>query len=496
MLDKHLRTAQVITQLHLPTSQNYTQEFYQACIDGDFELALCLLKMGVNLNMKFENGQNLLHIACMKNFYGLVQILIKFGCNEFMRDNFGRTALHYATLNNATSIVRYLVEKNTFSNDSSSNTDLLTKQFLNTQDIYGKTAIHLACESNFKEPILILLSSGQADLNLEENSNRLTPLMISYNKKHWEIFELLLKNGSNVGKLIIKDICLHGNSTALSILQRYFNNKSLACMIFDDSAANLASNETSDKHSYLYMAMKYSENFEFVSKLFDVGCKLNKNDILDYYNDIKMFKYLSKTITVNTFGQYFNKFYSYLEYVILLFKHYSFSEQILLNNNNTKWNDLAFAQIFTEFNLNFAEIFSTNKSNVVDYIILFYVSLVYEIFAYLLTLKIKNSETNMLNLKSRLNFLFAMVIFSSQLDCRKKFVKSWFDARFLTNGKLAKVTKMYTESSSSPWSLQALCRSTIRTKINNIDYVLNDKNLIKNLELPEIYVRYLKFEFI
>lgn len=62
---------------------------------GDFESASQLMRFGVNLNFKFENGQSMLHIACAKNFYGLVSLLMKFGCNEFMRDNLGRTPLHY-----------------------------------------------------------------------------------------------------------------------------------------------------------------------------------------------------------------------------------------------------------------------------------------------------------------------------------------------------------------------------------------------------------------
>jgi hypothetical protein len=329
-----------------------------------------------------------------------------------------------------------------------------------------------------------MLSSGQADLNLVEGGEaKQTPLMIAYNKKYWEIFELLLKNGANVNKSIIRDICVRGNDTALSILQRYFNNKSLACMIFEESTPG---------NSHLYMAMKYSDNLEFVSKLFEIGVKLNKTDLLDYYSEMKMFKYLSKTITTNTYAQYFNKFVSHVELVILMFKYYSFSEQVLLPIRD----EPQLAAIFAEFNLNYGQIYGENKSNVIDYVILSYVSLVFDIYAHLLTLKMKTEASSGQHLKSRLNFIFALVVFSSQLDCRKQFVYRWFEAKFLGNSRLMKVSKMFAEATSAPWSLQALCRSTIRTKINNIDYVLNDKSLIKNLNLPEIYVRYLKFEFI
>lgn len=50
--------------------KHYAQVFYQACVNGDFELAASMLRCGVNLNVKFENGESLLHIACAKSFYG------------------------------------------------------------------------------------------------------------------------------------------------------------------------------------------------------------------------------------------------------------------------------------------------------------------------------------------------------------------------------------------------------------------------------------------
>jgi ankyrin repeat protein len=484
MYERHYRN--IITSQY-----SYTQEFYEACMNGDFELAVCYLKLGVNLNVRYEHGQNLLHIACMKNFYGMVQLLMKFGCNEFLRDNFGRTALHYAAMSNSVSIVRYLVEKNTFSNDDSWS-DMLTKQFLNNQDNDGKTAIHLACENNHKESLRVIVSSCMADLNIEANvsGHKQTPLMIAYFKNYWEIFELLLKNGSNVNRLILKDICIRGNSTALSILQRYFNNKSLACMIFEDP-------NSTDRNSLLYMAMKYSNNLDFVTKLFEIGVKLKKNDLIDYFNELRFFKHLSKTVTVNTFENYFNKFVIHLEYVIRLFKYYSFSEECSTNDAVMDSTSTAMMnEIFNEFNLCYTE----NKSNSNDYLILFYLSLIYDVYSHLLSLKFDNSNKNknekVLNLKTRINFMFALAIFSSQLDCRKKAIRKWFENKFINNLNLVKIGKIFNESISAPWSLQALCRSTIRTKINNIDYVLNDRNLIKNLKLPEIYVRYLKFEFI
>ena len=183
--------------------KSYKDEFYQACVTGDFELASSMLKMGVNLNGRFEHGQNLLHIACIKNIYGLVQLLIKFGCNEFLKDNYGRTALHYASMKGGTSIVRYLIERNTFkARINNSNTEILTKQFLDARDNDGKTAIYYACEHNHIEILVILLTNGLADIDIEDN-NQQTPLMISYKFKYWDIFELLIQNSAKVNKKIL-----------------------------------------------------------------------------------------------------------------------------------------------------------------------------------------------------------------------------------------------------------------------------------------------------
>ena len=196
---------------------NFTDEFYKACLNGDFEAAVNFLKMGVNLNFRFENGKNLLHVACAKNFYGLVQLLIKFGCNEFLKDNFGRTTLHYAALSNSVSIVRYLVEKNIFT-DKTDNS-VIIRDFLNAQDIHGKTVVHILTEQNYAETlgIIMALASGLADLDILD-LNKKSALQIAYEKKHLDIFEILFRNKATVDHAILKDVCVHGNMHVAHIL--------------------------------------------------------------------------------------------------------------------------------------------------------------------------------------------------------------------------------------------------------------------------------------
>ncbi|RNA26992.1 ankyrin repeat [Brachionus plicatilis] len=459
---------------HFKSQQYYTNEFYHACVNGDFELAVCLLKMGVNLNVKFEHGQNLLHIACMKNFYGLVQLLIKFGCNEFLKDNYGRTALHYAALNNSTAIVRYLVEKNTFSNNN--NTDLLTKEFLNCQDTDGKTAIHLASENNSKEPIMIILSSGLADLHLEDLVHR-SALTVAYTKKHWEIFELLVKSGSHISHFVLKDICVQGNMRALNILLRYFDSKSLASII-DFTQVE------SKRNSYLYLAIKYSHNLDFVVKLFQIGLKINSKDLKDFYGQLK---HHVKAMDSAMFS--YN-----LECFILMIKHKCFDKRLVaLPNILTMFNA---CQESTDINFDQA-------SNILNHCILLFLGLIFENFQILHNV-CKKEDLDSLRL--RMLYLFALAIYSSQLDVSKKFVQKWFERKFslatwarpMAEQSSAKkhILDIYKESVDSPWSLQMLCRTRIKNEFSNIDYVLNDKKLIDALKIPSICVRYLKYEFI
>lgn len=480
------------------SNQYYANEFYHACVNGDFELALCMLKMGVNLNVKFENGQNLLHIACMKNFYGLVHLLIKFGCNEYLKDNFGRTSLHYAALNNSTSIVRYLIEKNTFNNNY--DTDLLTKDFLNTRDIYGKTALHLACEKNNKEPLMIILSSGLADINLADNELN-TPVMLAYFNSHWDLFEILVKSGSQLNSSILRHICTTGNMNAFRILLRYHDPKTLASLI--DSGQDDADEQP---NSCLYWAIKKSLNLDLIAKLFEIGVKLNKKDLKDMYYDLKLVKanLFASSATDKRINDEKQIYFYYLECFILIIKHYAIDKNLFtyVDVFNMNMDNKELAELLLKINLD-------DKSNLFNFLLIAYLDVIIDIQACLI-------EKIDFNMKMRFNYLNALLVYTSQLDLSKKYILRWLERKLLdakrktltssssstaANSKQIAEFKsrtfgIYQDSVRNPWSLQMLCRTKAKTTLNNIDYVLNDKNLIKTLKLSDICVRYLKFEFI
>ncbi len=392
---------------NISTEQNYTEEFHQACFKGDFESASLLLRMGVNLNVRFEFGQNLLHIACIQNFYGLVQLLIKFGCNEFIKDNFGRTPLHYAALKGGISIARYLVERNTFRYGlNNTYTDLgnlkilLTKEFLDCQDNEGKTAVYYACEQNQEEILLIILSSGLADINIEDLDKQ-SPLVITYKKKYWDIFELLIKNGAHVNYEILKEICIQGDSLTANILLKYMNNSTLKLwkVLVDEN-----------KNSYLYLAIKFSYNIDFIKLMLENDVKLNAKDVKDF---LKNMRDLKKNFNSNFFGCAFKeRFLHYIECLVLFLKYNCFDFNLkpsVIFNYFTDLNSDEYL-LATQF----------GESTCSSFLIMLFLDLVF--FIYL------NIEDELFRKKieSRIIYLFALAIYSSQLDCRKKIVQTWF----------------------------------------------------------------------
>jgi ankyrin repeat protein len=452
---------------------NITDEFYKACVCGDFESAMAFIKMGVNLNVRFQNGQNLLHIACAKNFYGLAQLLIKFGCNEFLKDNDGRTSLHYAVISNSTSIVRYLIEKNIFTRSNSSTSDLLTKEFLNVQDNEGKTALHLACQYGYLEIARLILNTQMADVNLRDLKKK-TPLMIANETNSIDICELLIKSGSIIDTTVLANVCSKGNLTELKIILKY----DYAKRVSDHLKYKLTSKSS---NSYLYLAIKYSFNLKFINEMLELGARPILNDMYDLLDDAKTQINQSNSSTLY-----------YLECMILLLKYNCFNR--LRCKTNSDYLSLAKYIKCLKLNENFIiEYDSTNASKLIIMILFQVISDLYDL--------------NDSSIRKRFVYTFALAIYSSQLNFRKVYFKQWLKQlttlKHSTNNNqsnssncLNELNNLLKDSISNPWSLQMLCRNVIRKNLDNVNDLLNDDRLVKKMNLSETCVRYLKFEFI
>ena len=465
------------------------QEFYRACFNGDFESASILLKLGINLNKRFDHARTLIHIACIRNFYGLVKLLIKFGCNEYIKDSYSRTALHYAAMQGSDAIVHYLVERNTFDlNKTNDNFYLkdsieLSKEFLNHKDIYGKTALYYACEKNNLKCVEYILeknrSNNLVDVNASDEINGQSALDVSYEKQYWDVFELLIKYGANISGSILREICSKGNVTVINILLRYTNNcnnndkNNKITNIFNSSSSFMTPSKSTNtnvvrrvnlakidwhqidenNNTPIYFAFKYSFNVDFIRRLLEADVFPSMNDIRDFVDHIKELKFDTTAANTQNVKSHQEKLSIYIEYLILLLKTGYFTKKICYSSED--------------------EIAKT------------IVSLIETIY----TLYQRSDSQTQSKLNYRIIYMFALAIYSKQLNLSDEHVSKWL-IKIQKQTKIKALHELFNDSKKFPWSLQMLCRCTIRNSISVRDLKTN------NTHLPYICFKYLQFEYI
>lgn len=96
-----------------------------------------LIKKGVDINAKEENGMCPLHIVTRQGVFESIEILIKYGANPILSSDDGWNALHYACKCTNLKIVTYFVEL------YKSNSEY--KKYLETPTFESWTPLHLIC---------------------------------------------------------------------------------------------------------------------------------------------------------------------------------------------------------------------------------------------------------------------------------------------------------------------------------------------------------------
>jgi ankyrin repeat protein len=84
------------------------EEFLKACRDGDLKKVKQLLKEGVDVNTKDEDGWTALMYACLKGEKKVAEFLIEKGVDVNAKDKNGRTALMIAKENGYDEIFKLL----------------------------------------------------------------------------------------------------------------------------------------------------------------------------------------------------------------------------------------------------------------------------------------------------------------------------------------------------------------------------------------------------
>ena len=194
----------------------YLGNIHSACLRGQYEVVLQLLRAGVDVNEEDFYGRTPLWSACHNGHLKVVKLLLKqreIDINHMC--NFGRTPLLIACWKGHLEIVTELLENGANVNqaDKDGVTPLTTacgngrvevvKELLkqpgikvNQANEYGSTPLYIACEEGHEQVVKALLSMDGIDIN-QATKGGFTPLYVACHWGHLEVVKLLLRAGAD-----------------------------------------------------------------------------------------------------------------------------------------------------------------------------------------------------------------------------------------------------------------------------------------------------------
>ena len=131
---------------------------HRAALHGHKSVLAVLLQAGADPTLPDSSGLTPLHLATQQGHTQEVQLLLSSGSSqpwEVIRQvtHTGETALHLAVLAGQPAVLRILLEHST--------------RAVNFQDWLGRTALHMACESNQSKCVEMLVQAG-AQLDIRD----------------------------------------------------------------------------------------------------------------------------------------------------------------------------------------------------------------------------------------------------------------------------------------------------------------------------------------
>ncbi|XP_055307106.1 putative ankyrin repeat protein RF_0381, partial [Sitodiplosis mosellana] len=162
-----------------------------------------LIKDGVNVNFKYEDGSYPIFAAVYSGDLDIVKLLIENGAEVNRKDGSNRTALHYAALEARPDIINVLIENGaTVKNNpallhwavkggSVYVIKLLIEKGANVND--NQALLHYAINTGHPEIVKVLIEKG-ANVNVKCR-NQMTPLIVAVMKGDIDSVKLILDHG-------------------------------------------------------------------------------------------------------------------------------------------------------------------------------------------------------------------------------------------------------------------------------------------------------------
>uniref|UniRef100_A0A673LXN2 Histone-lysine N-methyltransferase EHMT2-like n=1 Tax=Sinocyclocheilus rhinocerous TaxID=307959 RepID=A0A673LXN2_9TELE len=172
----------------------HSRQLYPAAKQGEAQRVLLMLMEGIDPSYQSDsqNRRCALHAAAQRGLLEVCYLLIQAGAKVDAQDKTLRTPLLEAIVNNHVEVVKYLIQ---------------TGACIYHAD--GSTGLHHAAKLGNLEVVMLLLSTGQVDINAQD-SGGWTPIIWAAEHRHIDVIRALLNRGANV---TLRDkemnVCLH-----------------------------------------------------------------------------------------------------------------------------------------------------------------------------------------------------------------------------------------------------------------------------------------------
>ena len=217
--------------------------FYKYIDENNFE----------NYNIVNKTMDTLLIVACRAENDEIISTLINNGIDPLIKNKYGNNCLHICAYRNSFSCAGIVLSK-LESNEEKNRIE----EILNCKNDDGDTPLHIGCEYNFENLILLFVSflmRSDIKIQLIKNNAGLTPLQLSIKKHNYKIALIFLKYLD----LNISDILDLRNLN----INKEFDDFTFA---FDSGLLREHENEINEKFNNIKYYIKEKESYPFENK--------------------------------------------------------------------------------------------------------------------------------------------------------------------------------------------------------------------------------------